>query len=168
MIGWLVLLFILVIISGYLFFAPFYLEINTVEGLYRIRFHRLANVSLKPSNSSIILEVKIGGWRKQIDLFATGTISKGKPVEERTKRRKEKWKIPWQKIRGVVASFKVNKCRVLIDFGNVQLNAILYPVFYFVSVYTGKNIQTNFIGKNEIILEIENNLARMSWAYISS
>lgn len=165
MIVLLVLLFIVLIFFGYLFFAPFYVEINTTIGLYRLRFHRLASASLKVIDSRLITEIKLAGWTKQLHSPSIQNISKEKKTEKKVKI--EKPKISWQKIRKVIKSFRVNKCDISIDSGNMQLNGILYPLFFWISAWSKKNIRINFIDENKIVLEIENNLARLSWAYFS-
>jgi hypothetical protein len=155
----LIIILVLLLILGYLFFAPFYLEVNTATGLYRIRFHKLASARLFFTNESIMSEIKIGWFTKQIDLLEPRTIE---PVERKNSHRK----ISWKKMKAVLASFKINKCTISVDTGDVELNGILYPVLYGLSVYTGKNIRINFLDENFVILEIKNSVARMSWAYL--
>lgn len=163
----LVLCFVVLSIVMYVFFAPFFLEINSIHNLYRIRFHRIASVNIKIINNSLILETRVLGWVKQTDPFTNNNKRKRtqKPIHEI---KKKKRKISWQKMRKLLASFKINACHISLDFGDMQLNGILYPLFYFISRYTKKNIKINFVEENYMILEIENSLARMSWAYISS
>lgn len=167
MIGYLVLLFI-VLFFGYFFFAPFYFEINTTRELYRFRFHRVASIGLHIIDGSFMMEIWIVGWSKKIDLFEKKKALKIKPLTDNKERKKKKFAITWKKIRGIITSFKVNKCVVAIDTGDVQTNAVLFPFFYLARVYSKKNVQINFTGENKIILEIESSLARMSWAFIRS
>jgi hypothetical protein len=160
-----VLLFIVICTLVYLFFAPFYLEVNSRENLYRFRFHRLASVSLKMENDALILDGRIALWKKQVDIFA---VKKGQKLKSGKTLNKRMQGIPIKKMLNMLKSFKVNKCYLTMDSGDMQLNGILYPFFYMISYYTGKNILINFKEENELIFEIENSLARMSWAYISS
>lgn len=162
----LVLLFIVFLIFIYFLFAPFYLEVNTADGLYRIRFHWLISISLKTNTASPMLELRLMGQKKQIDLFSQKQTSKQKPIIAKQKKRKVK--ISLKKIAGMLKSFKINKCIIHIDSGDMQINGILYPLFYWISCYSKRDVRVNFLGENKMILEIENNLARMSWAYISS
>lgn len=76
--------------------------------------------------------------------------------------------INWRKLRGVLRSFKINKCNVLLDTGDQQLNGILYPVFCMMRYYSGKYFEINFMNRNEVVLEIENSIARMGWAYLKA
>lgn len=157
----------------YILFAPFYLEIDSVHGFFRFRFHELASVDLRIVDYSLILHVKVTGWTKEIDLFkvkknAKKRIDKKKKIDKKKGKKKTWMKVTPKKIIAVLKSFKINKCEILIDSGNVQLNGILYPIVYLVGFYSKKNISINFVDKNVIILEIENSVARMSRAYISS
>lgn len=161
----LALLFIALCVFSYLFFAPFYFEVNSSMDLYQLRFHRMASVRFKLKNNSLLAEIKLAFWLKEFDVFEKRTISKEKPKKKEKKNEKE-IKIQWTLIKALLKSFKVNKFRMSIDFGNMQTNGILYPVFYGISTYTKKNIEINFLNKNEIVIEIENNLARISYAYI--
>jgi len=154
-------------IAAYLLLAPFYLEIDSRSGLYRIRFHRLASVRFSIVNSSLIMDVQVTGWHKRIDLSAIKP--KEKKVEEvSVPQVKRKMNISFQRIWGVLRSFKVNKCRIAVDFGDMALDGILYPLFYWVRVWSKKDIGINFSGENELVLEIENNFIRMLWAYVKS
>lgn len=163
----LVLVCMIAIILGYLFFAPFYIEINSIEGYFRVRFHTIAKVSFKIIDYSPVLEIRIAGWIKQIDLLKTKSKAKEKPAAKK-KKKKKKSNIRWRKFAGVLRSFKITQCDIIIDTGNIQLNGILYPVFYLMSFYSKKNIRINFIDENIIVLEIENSIARMSRAYLRS
>lgn len=163
-----VLLISVVFVFIYLFFAPFYLQINTDSNLYQLRFHKIASANLKIGDDVILLDIKILWWYKRIDLFNIKSSPSEKLPNKNVKKEKVKPKIMWRKIKAVLRSFKINSCIVSIDTGNVQLNGILFPFVYLFSVYVKKNIRINFINENKIILELENNLARMSWAYISS
>lgn len=168
MIFLIVLLFIVLVVLtvfGYLFFAPFYIELNTIKSFYGMRFHKIASINLKLIDDTFKIEVTIFGFSRRFDLInskrdSTKAIDTGKNQIEN--------KIPYQKIKAVIKSFKVNKCDVSIDTGNMPLNGILYPLFYLMKVRSRKNIQINFNGETLIVLEIENSLARMSWAYLNS
>lgn len=156
-----IVLFLILAGFSYLLFAPFYLEINSAEGLYRIRFHRLFSARLMVADTSLKVEFKIAGWSRQIDVF-----TKTKQTKKRPPAKKKQPGISFKLIVAVIKSFKVNKCYVSIDTGSMQLNGILYPGFYFLSRYVGKTIEINFLNRNEIILEIKNNLARIIRVFI--
>ena len=163
---WLLYLVLTILaILSYLLFAPAYIEINSTSGIYRLRFHHLASGAVVLKDYRFKLNLRIAWWEKQIDLFARGE-KKNEP--KKTTPKKARRRISFTTIRAIIKTFRVNIFRTDIDTGNVELNGLLYPVFYGISKYSGKHIMVNFLGNNEIIIEIENNLARMIRAYISS
>lgn len=168
MIGLLIFLIIIVSVFIYVLFAPFYLEINTVNGLLRLRFHRLIKAQLFFNENSLFLDLKIAGWRKQIDLLAQKEQKeqKKKPIKKQSGKGPNRISI--RKISAIVKSFKVNKFHLNISFDEMMLNGIIYPLFSFLRFKTNKRIEINFFHENEIILEVENNFFRIIRAYIKS
>ena len=71
----------------------------------------------------------------------------------------------WNKI---LATFKVKKLDLSVDTGNNQLNSFLFPVFYLLGFFLKRKIQINYTGNNFLKIILQNNLARLSWAFISS
>ncbi|MDB4905134.1 MAG: hypothetical protein JWQ63_4415 [Mucilaginibacter sp.] len=127
----LIFLLITIAVVSYVLFAPFYLEINTSTGLCSIRFHHLASAKLIISDRSLLIDLWIAGWAKQIDLFAK-TVT-GKEKSNQSLKKKKRFKISFNKVKAVVKSFKVTKCYLTMDTGNVELNGVLYPCFYWLS-----------------------------------
>lgn len=156
-------LFIFVAIFGYILLAPFYIEINSISSLYGVRFHRLAYAKLIISDNSLKIDLRVAGWAKQIDLFVKRK-PKEKPIQQ--KKKNKPFRISFSLVKAMLKSFKVNKFYFNLDTGNVQLNGILYPAFYWLSKYMDQPISINFSNKNELILETENNLARIARTFI--
>ena len=163
MIWILILLLILSIVFSYFLFAPFFLEIDSSSGLYGIRFHRLATARLLFTPSSIIIDIRIAGWSKQFDPFED---EHKKDNPRPVKKKKNRMNFSFNLLMELIRSFKINKCYVTIDSGNMQMNGILYPGFYWLSRQTCKTININFQDKNIFILEIENNFARIIKTFI--
>lgn len=162
---WLLLfLTIFTILLGYLLFAPFYLEANSTINRLRLRFHKIATAELQMANRTLLLKIKVAGWKKQIDLLAP-KAKKEKTEVKKTKRSKSK-NFTISKFKSIIKSFKVNTCYINLDFENVQWNAALFPVFYGLSRVSHKQFLINFIGQNQINIQIENNMARIIWAYL--
>lgn len=159
----LIILLIPVVILIYLLFAPFLVEIDSERSLVRFRFHRLASTRVFLEGNALIIELKIPGWKKRIDLLEQKERV-NKPVTE--KRDKKAMKISFRKVKSILGSFKVNTCYVNLDFEDPEWNVFFLPVFVGLSRITGKSFNINFIEKNEIKLEIENTIARMGWAYL--
>lgn len=168
MIGLLIFLIIIVSIFIYVLFAPFYLEINTINGLLRLRFHRLIKAQLFFNENSLFLDLKIAGWRKQIDLLAQKEQKEQKKKQIKKQSGKGPNRISIRKIKAIVKSFKVNKFYLNISFDEMMLNGIIYPLLSILSFKTNKRMEINFFHENEIILEIENNFFRIIRAYIKS
>ncbi|MES2284114.1 MAG: hypothetical protein V4547_00415 [Bacteroidota bacterium] len=168
MIGLLIFLTIIVFVFIYVLFAPFYLEINTVNGLLRFRFHRLIHAQFFTDENSLFLNLKIAGWEKQIDLLAQKEQKeqKKKSIKRQVKPSTNRFSL--KKISAIVKSFKANKFYLSISFNEMMINGIIYPLFHFLSSKTNKRIEINFFHENEIILEVENNFFRIIRAYIKS
>jgi hypothetical protein len=164
--GLLIFLLIILAIFGYLLFAPFYIEINSINSLYGVRFHRIASAKLIFADNLLKIDLHIIGWKKQIDPFEKRAKRKEKTVVQKKKKQRTLFSI--SRAKALIKSFKINKFYLNIDTGNLQLNGILYPCFYWLGNYAGKPIAINFLNKNEIILEIENNLAGIIRAFIYS
>jgi hypothetical protein len=123
----------------------------------------MASAMLLLKNSSLAIEMKIVVWKKEFDLLAT---KKRKPARL-TKKKSERPNISFSKMKAVIKSFRVTRCYISLDFEEVEWNGILFPLFYWVSRVTGKNIGINFNGKQVVQLQIKNNFARMILAYIN-
>jgi hypothetical protein len=149
----------------YILFAPIYIEVNSVHSIYRIRFHRLLQLSFFVNNNPSLIEMKLGFWKKQFDL--SKAPKQKEPIAD-TKKKKASPTFPFRKLLAVIKSFKVNRLDATFDLGDMQLNGMLYPLFCWVSFRTGKNVYINFEGRNNIDLQIENCIARMSRAFLRS
>lgn len=174
------LLFLAVILLPllYVLFAPVFIEIDSTRDLYRVRFHRLASVSVTIHQLSILLHLRIAGWQKQINLMEPGRKAKKAKSEKKNRkkagnksvRRKPPFsaKTMMRKMWGVMKSFQIRRCNVIIDTGNYPLNGFLYSWFYLLSQRTGTTLMIGFQGETIVILIVRNTLARMLWAFIRS
>ncbi len=159
-----VLLIILFLCINYLFFAPFYIEIDSRSGIYRFRFHKLVSVYFFVDKNPSLLLIKILAWKKEIDL---SKIS-GTKNDNNKKQPKQKSVFQVKKLWSVLKSFSIKECYITVDSGNMALNGILYPIIYLLSVKTRKNITINFTGNTIVNIRIKNNLARITRAYLRS
>jgi hypothetical protein len=163
--GLLIFGLILIAVFSYLLFAPFYLEINSNNGFYGIRFHYLASANLVLVDDRLKINIKAVGWHRLMDPFAKSVKAEAKPVPSK-KKKKSRFSLALAK--ALLKTFKIKKCYLNVDTGDVRLNGILYPMAYWLGDYTAKPITINFLHHNEIDLEIENNMARLIRAYIYS
>lgn len=155
------------LIMAYLLFAPFYIEVNSLSNLYRLRFHRLMSLSLKSNTDGWAVELKILFWKKHIR-FTGGPGKDDKKPEPASKPSSKMPAIDLKKIIRVLKSFDLKVCDISLDTGHMPLNGILYPLVYMTGAYYRREISINFAGHNHVILEIENNLAKIIYAYYKS
>jgi hypothetical protein len=141
------------------------LQLNNSTGFYGVRFHRLATANLVVTDGHLKINLQAMGWQTRIDPF----VKKAK-VEPSgaSKKKKKKWRFTFPMLKALLLTFKIKTCCLDIDTGNVQLNGLLYPVFYWFSSFTTQAIAINFLNHNNINLTIENNIARLIKAYIYS
>jgi hypothetical protein len=154
---------IFVIAFMYILFAPIYIILDSSKNLYQIEVLRLAKVKIIPHDHDLFLEYKIAFWSTRSNLF-TQKKEKKQPSKNTLARKKKS--ISFNKLHAVWRSFKVKQFSVDVDFGNPQVNGILYPVFLMASKWTNKEIMINFEGTNSVKVKFENSIARMLWAYI--
>jgi hypothetical protein len=147
-----------------LLFAPFYVEVNSVTNLYRLRFHRLMSLALKSNTEGFAIEMRFLFWKKDILLTEHGRKDDNDPKHV-PESRAQMPAIDWDRVRNVLKSFHLNTCDISLDTGNMPLNGILYPIVYTISACYRKQITINFSGHNHVVVEVENNLARIIYAY---
>ena len=156
---------VLILIIIYVLFAPFYLDIDTERSLLRVRFHHLSTARLLIIDNSLTVDLRIAGWKTQIHLPGQRKKKEKKKTIE-VKQKNKRGKISFRKGIAVFKTFKVNQCYFNLDSGDMPLNGILFPLFFWISRFTGKDFRINFLGENVIRLEIENNMARMLSAFL--
>lgn len=165
LIAFMILLFLLIALLLYIILAPFYIEINTRTGLYRVRFQRIASVRLI-IDEGILIETNILGFKKRSApvFHRQDKPEPGTGVKVNRKSRS----MPVQKLVNVLRSFKITTCDVLINTGDMELNGLLYPVFNWLSWQSGRNVAISFTGGTEINLQVKNSIARMGRAYLKA
>ena len=158
---------LLLFIISYLLLAPFYIEIDSRNDIYKVRFHAWWSAGLEYDDGALILNVKVARRQQQVTLLdirqlkleyeydSSGSIAKIRPPQ-----------IPFKKIKAVIKSFMVKKCYITFDTGDMPTNGILYPWFNLLSIETGHTISVNFWEENEVVLQIQNNMARILWAFV--
>jgi hypothetical protein len=139
----------LVLILSYLLFARVLIEIDTTKEIYCLHYGWFFKIKLVIHDNSPIFRIHFFGVKKNISI---------------QKRRF----MTFRKLVAILKSFKLKKCHISIDTGNMPLNGILFPVFFLIGRYLKKPIGINFIGENSVILHLENTLARILWAYFKS
>lgn len=162
---WTIILIGLLLGLVYLFFAPLFIEINTASGLFRIRFHQMASTTLLFTGKSILVEIKVFGWTKQYDLLDSQP-KESKPIIHQKKRKRKG--ISASTFKALMKSFRIKRFFLRLDTGNMPLNGILYPVFLLLNKKYNQDISINFLNNNILILQIENRIARILWAFVKA
>lgn len=162
---WIILLACILAGFIYLLFVPFFIEINSVSKLFRVRFHRWVSATLIVNEKPVLIELIVLRWKKQIDL-SRFTRSDRKPAEKTGPGKQTKFQI--RKAIPLIRSFRINEFFLTIDTGNMQLNGMLYPLFVWLTNTSRKTFIVNFLDDNRLILQIENKLAWIIRAYIKA
>lgn len=134
-------------------------------GLYGIRFQNLAKANFILRERSVFLNLKIAGWKKEIDLLMKKEVRTKKKA---VKKVRSVNRISLSKVKNVIASFRIKKFLLSMDTGNTHLNGLLFPVFFCLGQITGKEIGINFKDENRCILCLQNNVARILWAFMKT
>jgi hypothetical protein len=158
----LILGLIIFFVAAYLLFAPFYVEIDTYHQLYRVRLHRLASAGLAYADNRFVIRFTIAGWTKDKLLEDFGGSSQKVKMIKRGDGKPPGVK----KLQAMAASFRVTKFRLKLDTGDMQMNGILFPLFYWINAVTGRELQISFCGGSGLVLQIQNRLSGLLWAYI--
>jgi hypothetical protein len=166
---WLILPGLLIAVLLFVLFAPIVIDLNSEEGFAGIRFGRLAEARLILNEALQVLRIRVGWWKKEVDLFRPVEV-KREIAQRKPKQAQKKMQVGklLRKMKGVLQSFRINRCTISIDTGDMPLNGILFPWFYLLRLWTGKNISISFTGETVVILQAQNSIARMLWAYIKS
>lgn len=158
----------------YLLFAPFFIEIDSETGIFRFRFHRLADGQLVANENGCLLHIRVAWWKKTVDLLQPrkqepAEAAKASPAKQKQRRKPApSFHKTRKRIIAVLKSFRIRHCFISIDTGNMPLNGFLYPWFFLLSRQSGQPIQINFWGAEIIQLRLQNSIARMAWALIKS
>ncbi|MDX2001455.1 MAG: hypothetical protein SFW35_03435 [Chitinophagales bacterium] len=167
---WLLLILsILCGISCYLLFAPWFLEIDTDSGLYRVRYHRLAAFRVAMVEGEPKMFFKILWWERPITSKPMSkpeeTEAAPKPKKKRKPRRRPKW-VNFKLVLRLIKTFRVKHCYVNIDTDDVMLNAKLYPWVFLLGQYWGHPLYINFTHQQTVRLCIDNRASRILWTFI--
>lgn len=156
----------------YLLFSTIVIDIDTTMAYYSIRFGKLLQLLLLTAPPINTVELKIAFWRKRLKI-RTNYFEKISTNYQSTNQSNRKTfttqpNFTLNKVIGIVKSFKLTRCNIILDTGNMPLNGFLFPWFYLLSIKLNKVIGINFNGRNSCILQVKNSIAQMLWAYIKA
>jgi len=137
-----IVILILIVLLALLLFFPFQIELNSNLNFINIHFLYFFN------------------YRFHTDFIFRHLNNINNSITN-----KNQGFLNWSK---TIRSFQLKKFNVNVDTGNVQLNSYLFPVFFMIGFFFDRNICINYNGYNFIQIIVQNNLARLSWAFFSS
>ncbi|NNE78199.1 MAG: hypothetical protein HKN31_14145 [Pricia sp.] len=161
-----ILLGFLFFVLLYLLFVPIELYFNTDTNQYYAQLRGLAKVSIEGDREEVI-RIRLRTLFRNFYFYPlrkSGTESTKKI--EKTKKKRRKTRIGFKKIIGVMKSFKTKQLFLDMDTGDCLMNAKLYPVFTFINYYKG-NLNINYLGRNQLVLHLENRPIRIIRSFIN-
>lgn len=163
---------VLIIIFSWLLFSPLYLQIDTRRNEYALRWVGIAEANLIPLNDDVLLRLRLPFWRKDfsiIKFFVQPTKNKQERTRKATPKQQSKtnWRFFWNFFQRILKSFRVHYFKVELDTDDYVMNAYLYPVCHFLNS-PDYSVSINFQGRNQCWLRVENRLAWVLFALISS
>lgn len=166
------LLFILVLgLVLLVLLAPLRLEINSVNGIYKMEWWPLAVVRWLPETGLDVVEVQLLFFRKQIEMSKLGEKQKPPssapvkaPVGSGKPRKRSEMSVQeiFRLAAGLLKTFRVRQCRIWWDTDDYLINAWLYPLAYLRS-NGAVQVSINFQGRRDVVLMVENRLGRVLW-----
>lgn len=160
MIIWIVILLFLSI-AGVLLYMPLRLVIDSKKDVYQVEWQHIGSALLVENDGHLGIQIRI--------LFFKKTIPFGSILTKTDKRKVKNYSTKpllvsgarmISKLKKILKSFEIKKCKVNWDTDDYILNAYLYPMTPFLLKFSISFI-INFEGKREIELVIENRLGRI-------
>jgi hypothetical protein len=157
----------------YLLVAPFVLIVDSNKALIRIKLFGIASAEPLIVDCDIVLLIRVFGVGFRLNItekiIKSGVRKKKQKIhadiQAHPKPRQNK-SFSLRKLMNVLYSFRFRVFRLHIDTGDYPLNGLLFPLFFWLSKWSGKDFQVNFNNRNELVMHLENSLARVLWAYI--
>ncbi len=161
---WILLLSLLLLSLAGLFLARMEFHINTYQNHYELRWGPLLQAKVDTTEELPALAVRLGPFRKKWRLsdLQSKTLKTDKPKKTGKKPKKSK-AFPLQLIIDILRSFRVRQFKLQIDTDDYVWNAWLFTPVYLIPGLR-RHISINFMGRNGLVLQIENQLWRLGLA----
>ena len=148
-----------------LMIAPFYVIINTEKGLYHTGLARIFEIHFQPDSEKIlIITVRIFFLKSTFYPFLKSN-EKEQDWDVKTLKKAKKMFVRWSKINmwfTIISTFikrsKIKKLHLNIDTSDVQVNALLIPLFAIVNRGSGIQLDVNYSGNFSLIIDMRYNL----------
>ncbi len=170
----LVIWIILILLFSFLIWlllAPIRLNIDSSKNNYLINWGGLGSLTLVPNKENWFLKLKIGFWKKKFFISSLlekmGKSEKKEPKPEKKKKQKRSnFSSSLKKGRRVLKSFDVKVCKINFDTDDYYWNALLIPAFQWLNKGSQHRVAINFMGKNDILLIVENRLIKIFYSFL--
>ncbi len=161
----LILISLFVILLVGLLTAPFYIFINTDKGLYHTGLARIFEIHFQPDSEKIlIIFVRILFLKSTFYPFLKSN-DKEQDWDVKTLKKAKKKFVRRSKIRmwfTIISTFikrsKIKKLQLNIDTHDVQVNALLFPIFAVINRGQVIQLDVNYSGNFSLIMDIRYNL----------
>lgn len=184
MIGW-ILIGLLTVTLAYLLLAPFSVRLDSREAAATVKLFHLGSGRVCYRDEGLWLELRVLGMRFEWDAISLAAkmaareerkalkreqkrerLEAHTPEAAKKPRQSNKHGVPIRRLWAVLRSFEMPECTILIDTGSPAHNGMLYPLGWWAGRWSGKNIGITFQGYSVCVLEVQNTLGRMLWAFI--
>jgi hypothetical protein len=170
-------------VVAYLLWAPMVIEINTRRRWYGVHYGPALDAQLvmeRLADPSLV--VRFWRWRWRWSLLTKRALSRTPKASTSAPEPKPKSKFPIQwggrrssrrrrfslpKILALLRTFRVRQFQLRLDTDDYVTNAYLFPVSSYLTA-RGWPVEVNFIRQNELVLQLENRMGRLMWAYLFS
>lgn len=161
---------VLLLLVIYLLFIPILLVINTETESYYLQAKGLFHAKVVSDDVElVILKLKLLGWSFEyypLQKWLKRSNDKTEVIQGgKSRSTKNRFNLKW--FVRFLNSFQIKKLYLNIDSGNCITNAKLYPVFALLNFYVG-GFNLNFMGRNTVILEVENKPIRLIKTFINA
>jgi len=161
---WAVIFLLLIALLLFMFITPIVVELNSETGRCQLQMTGIGRVNLI-LDESFTLNVQLFFFNFTIHMLP---IARVREIQEEkiSERKVRKSHFRLKKIISVMKSFQVQQFYLDLDTGNFVLNSWLFPVAQFFDP-THHRVTLNFIGRNECVITLKNNLLRIVRALLS-
>ncbi len=162
-----IIIALLILFILYLLLAPIRLIINTDKNQYFVEQKGLLKANLEADEKEVFkirLKVLFFNFNFYPLKKKTSSPSKKKLIKPTAKRSKRS--VKFKKVVRIIKTFKIKRFYLNLDTGDCISNAKLYPAFALLN-YFNMNCHVNFIGRNSLVLAIENRPIRIIKSFIN-
>ena len=162
-----VLLFLLLLLFTWLLWARIVICINSYQHQYYFKMGGLIQVEPTKNEHQVLVSIKVPFYRFNIDPLESKAGAK--PTKKRIKKKRSNssneggiaMKFYLRTTLDALKTFTIRRFQLDLDTGDYVLNAQLTPLAVMLNQRTAGRWQINYLGKNNLWIEIENQLIKL-------